>query len=104
MSGYRDLKNLEDRPDIENIISLIEQDDVVELSKNMKNVLESVTIKKHSKIGKLKEKMIECGALGSLMSGSGATVFGIFDCAETLDKCKTELEKTMDTVIKSITI
>lgn len=99
-----DLKNLEDRPDIENIISLIEQDDVVELSKNMKNVLESVTIKKHSKIGKLKEKMIECGALGSLMSGSGATVFGIFDCAETLDKCKTELEKTMDTVIKSITI
>lgn len=99
-----DLDNLADRPDIKNIISFIEQDDVEELSRNMKNVLESVTIKKHPEIAKLKDKMLDCGALGSLMSGSGATVFGIFDCVETLNKCKIELEKTMETVIKSITI
>lgn len=99
-----DLSNLKDRPDIKKIISFIEKDDEKELSKNMKNVLESVTIKKHREILDIKEKIMSCGALGSLMSGSGATVFGIFDNEETLNKCKDELEKTMKMVIKTVTI
>lgn len=99
-----DLKNLEGRPDIKSIISFIEQDDIEELSKNMKNVLESVTIKKHPEIAKIKESLINFGALGSLMSGSGATVFGIFDSEETLNRCKTEIEKTMETVIRTVTV
>lgn len=99
-----DLKKLVDRPDIKSIISFIEQDDIEGLSRNMKNVLESVTIKKHSEIAEIKESLINFGALGSLMSGSGATVFGIFDSEETLNRCKTEIEKTMKTVIRTVTV
>ena len=44
----------------------------------MDNVLEDVTIKMHPQIEQIKQDMIEYGALGSMMSGSGPTVFGIF--------------------------
>ncbi len=45
----------------------------------MGNVLESVTQTEYPIIGEIKSKLLELGALGSLMSGSGSTVFGIFD-------------------------
>jgi len=41
--------------------------------------LESVTIPAYPQIAAIKECMLQNGALGSLMSGSGPTVFGIFD-------------------------
>ena len=37
-----------------------------------------MTIPDHPEIGTIKNIMMECGAEGSLMSGSGPTVFGIF--------------------------
>lgn len=43
------------------------------------NVMEAVTAKKYPVISKIKEEMIMGGARASLMSGSGTTVFGIFD-------------------------
>ena len=44
----------------------------------MGNVLESVTIPAYPIIGEIKERFMENGALISLMSGSGPTVFGLF--------------------------
>jgi 4-diphosphocytidyl-2-C-methyl-D-erythritol kinase len=44
----------------------------------MSNVLESVTIKQYPIIADIKSAMLKHGALGSIMSGSGPTVFGIF--------------------------
>ncbi|MBI5643387.1 MAG: 4-(cytidine 5'-diphospho)-2-C-methyl-D-erythritol kinase [Deltaproteobacteria bacterium] len=43
------------------------------------NDLEDVTLKKHPVISNLKNALIKAGAIGSLMSGSGPTVFGIFN-------------------------
>ena len=45
----------------------------------MGNVLESVTIPAYPIIGEIKERFMENGALISLMSGSGPTVFALFD-------------------------
>lgn len=87
-----DLVNLKNRPDIEKIVSFIEKGDTKSLSKNMKNVLESVTIKDCPIIDVIKQNMISSGALGSLMSGSGPTVFGIFDDEELLKECMKSLE------------
>jgi len=44
----------------------------------LENVLENVTVKKNPIIQQIEETMLEAGAAGSLMSGSGPTVFGIF--------------------------
>jgi len=42
------------------------------------NDLEGVTIRRYPQIAFLKERLIQEGALGALMSGSGSSVFGIF--------------------------
>lgn len=66
-------------PDIDRMIAAMKQNDLKGLCEHMGNVLETVTIPAHPEIAKIKECMMENGALGSLMSGSGPTVFGIFD-------------------------
>ena len=103
---YQNLKldGLKDRPHMNKIIQYIESGDTKRLSYNMRNVLESVTIPMHIEIAHIKKKMIDCGALGSLMSGSGASVFGIFECEEQLKECERELKKTIDLVIPTCTI
>lgn len=55
----------------------------------MANILETVTIPEHPEIETIKSTMRENGALGALMSGSGPTVFGIFD---DFDKAKAAKE------------
>ena len=57
------------------------------------NVMETVTVEMVPAIGKLKQKMLRGGALGSLMSGSGPTVFGIFDDRAKAERVLSEIEK-----------
>ncbi|MDF2569286.1 MAG: ispE [Sporomusa sp.] len=47
------------------------------VARHLANVLESVTIPAHPEILKIKEYMLEYGAMAALMSGSGPTVFGL---------------------------
>jgi 4-diphosphocytidyl-2-C-methyl-D-erythritol kinase len=74
-------------PDISRIIEYINKGDVHSLAQNMVNVLETVTIKEYPIIFEIKNIMIEFHALGSLMSGSGPTVFGLFEDKTTAEKC-----------------
>ncbi|NMB97290.1 MAG: 4-(cytidine 5'-diphospho)-2-C-methyl-D-erythritol kinase [Clostridiaceae bacterium] len=66
------------RPDINLLLSAISKGDVKILADNMVNVLETVTAEKFDVINDSKQKLKDFGALGSLMSGSGPSVFGIF--------------------------
>lgn len=79
-------------PDIDAQIQAIKNDDIYDLAANMGNILEDVTIPKHPEIAIIKETMMDNGALGALMSGSGPTVFGLFDnedeCEEAKLQCK----------------
>jgi 4-diphosphocytidyl-2-C-methyl-D-erythritol kinase len=45
----------------------------------MVNDLETVTLRRYPVIGLLKEQLLRHGAVGTLMSGSGSSVFGIFE-------------------------
>lgn len=73
-----DINNIKKRPDIEKIIHYLKKEDLKGICNNLVNVLEEVTIQRHPVIEKIKHTMIKNGALGSLMSGSGSSVFGIF--------------------------
>lgn len=99
-----DLKSINKRVDIESLIRYMEEDDLLSLAKNMENVMEAVVIEKYPQIERIKEDMIKFGALGSLMSGSGPTVFGLFDDEEKLHRCKRELEKKIPNVLVAKTI
>jgi len=67
------------RPDTNLLIEAVERGDIRTIAANMVNVLETVTVKMHEVIGKIKKELLELGAIGSIMSGSGSVVFGIFD-------------------------
>jgi len=66
-------------PDIDGMLASMKKRDLLSLSNQIGNFLESVTIPAYPQIAAIKECMLQNGALGSLMSGSGPTVFGIFD-------------------------
>ena len=74
-----DINKIEKRPDIAGMMEAIDKGELEKLAEKFCNVLENVTIKICPLIFKIKQKLIEYGALGSAMSGSGPTVFGIFN-------------------------
>ncbi len=99
-----DLQNRQDRIPIDKLVEYIEEDMVIELSQNIANVMESVVIEDYPIIAEIKEHMMRHGALGSLMSGSGPTVFGIFDDEEKLLRCKEFLARSVKRVFVTKTI
>lgn len=81
---------IEKRPDIEGIINSIKEGDLKGMASRLYNVMEEVTVGEYPIIEEIKKVMLEGGALNSIMSGSGPTVFGLFD-----DKEKAELTMRM---------
>lgn len=73
------LETLKEHPDIDGVRAAIEAGDLKTMVSRMGNVLETVTIPAYPQIGAIKDCMLENGALGAMMSGSGPTVFGIFE-------------------------
>lgn len=77
-----DINNIHLHPDTEAAIRAIENKDLHGIAKNMVNVLEGVTIPMYPIIREFKEELIKHGAVGAMMSGSGSTVFGLFESKE----------------------
>ena len=75
---HLDLPNLKYHPDTEKAIECIGNGDISGLSNVLSNVLETVTVPEYPVLTEIKEFLVQNGAAGSLMSGSGPTVFGIF--------------------------
>lgn len=73
-------------PDIDGQIQALRDGDLEEVCRKMGNVLENVTIPAYPIISTIKEKMLQCGAVNAMMSGSGPTVFGIFSEREQAEK------------------
>ena len=94
--GELNLAEINKRPDIEKFIYYLDKQDIVEISKNLCNVLESVSIKKYPIIADIKENMLKNGALGSVMTGSGSAVFGIFKSKKQMAIAKKDLERTLN--------
>jgi 4-diphosphocytidyl-2-C-methyl-D-erythritol kinase len=63
---------------------------------HLTNDLERVTVPRYPEIGLAKEKLLNLGAIGALMSGSGPTVFGLFDNAETAKSARQSLTADKD--------
>ncbi len=73
-------------PDIDGIVTALADGDLYGVTDRMANVLETVTIPEHPVIDEIKKQMMASGAVNALMSGSGPTVFGIFDDEEKAKK------------------
>lgn len=91
---YENLKlnQLSSHPDIDSMIEALRNEDLFGITSRLENVLEHVTKDLYPNIERIKECMLEKGAHGALMSGSGSTVFGIFTdrgkAERALDGCR----------------
>lgn len=73
------LPEIKKHPDIDAMKEAIKAGDLQGMIEQMDNVLASVTEEKYEIIGKIKQSMVKSGAVKAMMSGSGPTVFGIFE-------------------------
>ena len=98
------LEKVKQHPKTAEIINAIENDDLNFVASNMKNLLENVTLRKHKILIKIKEEMNACGAINSMMSGSGPTVFAFFDDMLKAQRCFEKMKKKYSDVFKTRTI
>ena len=77
---YTNLKanELKRHPDVDGMAVALEEENLENVASHMENVLETVTVELYPEIEHIKNIMKEKGALNSIMSGSGPTVFGIY--------------------------
>ena len=74
---------LRHRPDTEGVLAALEAGDLAGVARRMYNVFEDVLQpRQQAKVGEIKHQLIQCGALGANMSGTGPTAFGLFDGQE----------------------
>ncbi|MBE6062267.1 MAG: 4-(cytidine 5'-diphospho)-2-C-methyl-D-erythritol kinase [Clostridium butyricum] len=99
-----DLSKVVFHPKTNELINAIENDDIYFVANNMKNLLENVTLKKHKVISNIKLELNENGAISSMMSGSGPTVFAFFDDMLKAQKCYDEMKKKFKDVYITRTI
>lgn len=102
--AYSKVQLGEERLDVDKLISCIEREDLHCVAKNLGNKMETLIIQEYPIIDKIKSTMIESGALGALMSGSGPTVFGIYDDEEKLLFTKDKLKDISKIIIPCKTI
>ena len=74
-----DAKEITEHPDIDGIIEGLKNNSLKQVAACMGNVLEDVTVPMHPVIDQIKQEMKSAGALNAMMSGSGPTVFGLFE-------------------------
>lgn len=82
-------------PDIDGMIQALEKGDLYGITDRMENVLEKVTIPEYPVIETIKDHMKAHGAVNAMMSGSGPTVFGIFDDKEKAEYACEKLKESM---------
>lgn len=88
------LAAIEQHPDIDGMIRDIRNKDLYSMTEKMVNVFEPSLMKKYPVIQEIRDFMEEKGALKAMMSGSGPTVFGIFDSKEKMNAAASALKKT----------
>lgn len=81
-------------PDIDRLIQDIRNKDLQAAARDMGNVLETVTIPNYPVIAQIKEQMMHSGAVNSMMSGSGPTVFGLFENEKQAKKAYDDMKQT----------
>ena len=84
-----DRVKLRRRPDTAGLVAALEAGDLGGVARRMYNVFEDVLpARLYTRVAEIKNVLIQCGALGANMSGSGPTAFGLFDRLEAAQEAR----------------
>ncbi len=92
------------RPDIRHLREALEKGDLGAVARCMYNVFEAPLALRHLSLGHIRSVMIDGGALGAIMSGSGPTMFGLFDRPGAAKAAFDTLRKEFPTTILTETV
>lgn len=98
------MEEIQKRPDNKRMIGYLNTGRVRDIADNLVNVLEEVTIPMHPDISRIKSLLAHKGALGTLMSGSGPSVYGLFPDKDAAKNAATALKGQYDLVIALKTV
>lgn len=91
--GRIDSVRIRCRPDTGGLIAALEAGDLPGVARRMYNVFEGVLpARRGAEVRSIKNTLIQCGALGASMSGTGPTVFGLFDDWEAAKRARAVLK------------
>lgn len=80
-------------PDTAGLIEAMEQGDLQGVCRRLYNVFEDVDDRRMRSIRQIKGELLDGGALGAVMTGTGSAVFGLFEDAEAAARCCAKLKK-----------
>ena len=93
--GRVNVRKIVRRPDTAGVIAALDAGDLAGVARRMYNVFEDVLERRRSaEINEIKAALIDCGALGASMSGSGPSVFGLFDSRDSAQNACARLRET----------
>lgn len=93
--GRVNVRKIVRRPDTAGVIAALDAGDLAGVARRMYNVFEDVLEpRRASEISEIKAALIDCGALGASMSGSGPSVFGLFDDSDSAQAACDRLRET----------
>ncbi len=102
--AYKNTKKLTKKTiDIKLFCQALNKKDFASLSNMLKNDLEKAVVKRYPLVGKIKDILLEQGAFISAMSGSGPTVFGVFESTEKASSAISRLEQNWCRVVTTLT-
>ena len=82
------------RPDTQGVVAALEAGDLTGVARRMYNVFEdALPDRQRARVCDIKNALIQCGALGASMSGTGPTAFGLFDDEDCAREARERLEE-----------
>ena len=91
-----DLNEMDKHPDIDGMVKAIEDGDLKGITQRMENVMETVTETEFPIITDIKKMLTGNGALNAMMSGSGPSIFGVFQNAQTAADAAEYVRRTLE--------
>ena len=88
-------------PDTDGIVSAIRAGDLPGVCRRMYNVFEDVLPPKPDDVAVIKSRLLDCGARGAMMTGTGSAVFGVFDSEAAAEAARAALSKSYGEVFLS---
>lgn len=99
-----DVNKVYNHPDTYGMIQAIQKNNINHIGIEMRNVLENITLGMHPVLKDIKSEFMDMGASGSLMSGSGPSVYGIFKDMLTAQRCYDKFKQKYKDVFITRTI
>lgn len=87
-----DGKKIRCHPDTQGLVRAVENGDLSGVCRRMYNVFEDVDDRRMRTVAEIKGRLMDCGAMGALMTGTGSAVFAVFESQKTAETAVSEMK------------